>query len=75
LTADGAPTERYNEFRSATSGDKALATGLREGWAPIFLADEKANERSFTELKEMVKTVTGQGESTAVRMASTFKAE
>lgn len=74
LTADGTPTDRYHEFRSEQKGPLALATGLREGWSEIFLADTKANEKSSSELKGTFKTVTGKGESVAEKMATTFKA-
>jgi len=73
LNADGTPLPRYNEFKSATTGGKALAQGLREGWAPVFLADQAAHTRSTSELKETFKTVTGQGEAVAAKLASTFK--
>lgn len=74
LNADGTPQPRYNEFKSVTTGGRALAQGLREGWAPIFLADQQAHTRSPSELKEIFKTVTGQGDAVAAKMASTFKA-
>lgn len=74
LSSDGTPQPRYNEFKSATAGGKALAAGLREGWAPVFLADQQAHTRSVSELKETFKTVTGHGESVAAKMAATFKA-
>jgi hypothetical protein len=74
LNPDGTPLPRYNEFKSATTGGRALAQGLREGWAPIFLADQSAHTRTATELKETFKTVTGQGDAVARKMASTFKA-
>lgn len=74
LNPDGTPLARYNEFKSSTSGGSALAQGLREGWAPIFLADQLAHTRSVGELKEVFKTVTGQGDAVAKKMASTFKA-
>jgi hypothetical protein len=74
LNADGTPLPRYNEFKSATTGGKALAQGLREGWAPIFLADQSAHARSASELKETFKTVTGQGDAVAAKLATTFKA-
>jgi Family of unknown function (DUF5343) len=73
LNADGTPVPRYNEFKSATTGGRALAQGLREGWAPIFLADQSAYTRTPGELKEIFKTVTGQGDAVATKMASTFK--
>lgn len=51
-----------------------MAEGLREGWAPIFLADQAAHERSASELTDVFKTVTGQSEAVAKKMATTFKA-
>jgi hypothetical protein len=74
LSADGTPLPRYNDFKSSTTGGKALAAGLREGWAPLFLADQKAHDRSSSELTEIFKTVTGQSDAVAKKMAATFKA-
>jgi hypothetical protein len=74
LTADSTPTPRYNEFKSSSTGGQALAQGLREGWAPIFLADQRANERTTAQLVDLFKSVTGQGDSVTQKMASTFKA-
>jgi hypothetical protein len=73
LSADGTPTQRYNEFKGTESG-KALAVGLREGWAELFLADQKVNEKSVSQIQAIAKTLTGAGDSTSQKMASTFKA-
>jgi hypothetical protein len=74
LTPDGVPTARYNEFRQGPTSARALAAGLREGWAPIFLADQQAYTRTAGQLKEIFKSVTGKAESVAEKMATTFKA-
>jgi len=74
LTADGTPTERYNDFRNAARSRSAMGAGLREGWADIFLADESAGERSSNELIELFKNVTGKGEAVSQKLATTFKA-
>jgi hypothetical protein len=74
LSPDSVPTPRYNEFRQASTSGRAMALGLREGWAPIFLADQEAHTRTATQLKEIFKNVTGKAESVAEKMASTFKA-
>jgi hypothetical protein len=74
LTADGVPTARYNEFRQSSTSGRAMATGLREGWAPIFLADQQAHTKTSTQLKEIFKNVTGKAEAVAEKMATTFKA-
>jgi Family of unknown function (DUF5343) len=73
LSPDAVPTPRYNEFREASKSGRALAVGLREGWSDVFLSDQRAFERSSSELKELFKNVTGKGESAAEKMAATFK--
>lgn len=74
LSGDSRPTQRYNEFRSEETAGRAMAEGLREGWADIFLSDNEAHTRSPTELKEIFKNVTGKSESVATKMATTFHA-
>lgn len=74
LGADGTPTARYNEYRDESRSGRAIATGLREGWADIFLSDQKAHERSSSELVELFKSVSGANEGVAQKMATTFKA-
>jgi hypothetical protein len=73
LTPDSVPTPRYNEFRDGTRSGRAIADGLREGWAEVFLSDQRAYERPASELKELFKNVTGKGESAAEKMATTFR--
>jgi hypothetical protein len=73
LTADGIPTDRYNEFRDASKSGAAMTTGLREGWSEIFLADQRAHEKTTSQLTELFKTVAGKGEAVAKKMATTFK--
>ena len=51
-----------------------MAAGLKEGWAEVFLSDERAHERTSTQLTELFKNVTGKGEAVAIKMATTFKA-
>lgn len=74
LTSDGTPTSRYNDYRSSLEGGRAIADGLREAYPGVFLADTGAHERSTTELTEIFKRVSGKGEASALKMASTFKA-
>jgi hypothetical protein len=74
LNAGSEPTARYNEFRHASTSGRAIAAGLREGWATIFLADQEAHTRTQSQLKETFKNVTGKAEAVAEKMASTFRA-
>lgn len=73
LTADGTPTQRYNDYRGDQPG-RALAIGLREGWPDFFLADERIYERTNSQIQGTAKSLTGAGDSVAKKMASTFKA-
>ena len=73
VTPDGTPTARYNEFRDDSRSGQAMATGLREGWADIFLSNQRAYELTTTQLTELFKSVTGAGEAVAQKMATTFK--
>lgn len=73
LTEDGTPTDRYNQFRGSNSS-AVLAEAIQEGWPEIFLADQKAYEKTVEQLKETFKSVTGKADSVAYKMAATFKA-
>ena len=73
LAPDSSPTDRYNEFRDGTRSGAVLATGMREGWADIFLSDQRAYERSSAQLIELFKGVAGVGDAVAQKMATTFK--
>lgn len=74
IDESGVPTELYHQFRSSGQTSPALAQGLRDGWAGIFLADEKVYEKTHTEVKPIFKTVSGKSEDVAYKMASTFLA-
>jgi len=74
ITGDSTPTQRYNDFRSRTTGGLVLAQGLREGWSDVFLADQRAQDKSAGQLADLFKSVTGAGDASAKKMAQTFKA-
>lgn len=74
LSQDGVPTQRYNEYKSASLGGRVLAQGLREGWNDLFLANQRVHELSTSEIADICKSVTGSGDSAAKKMASTFLA-
>lgn len=70
---DGTPTPRYNDYRGP-AGKRALAAGLREGWAPLFMSDEGIQAKNGQDLLGVVKNTTGVGDAVAQKIASTFKA-
>jgi hypothetical protein len=73
ISDDGTPTDRYNQFRG-TQSKAVLAAAIRDGYSEVFLADQKADQKTFAELKEMFKSLTGKAEDVSKKMASTFKA-
>jgi hypothetical protein len=73
ISADSTPTQRYNDYKGAQAG-RALALGLRDGWAELFLADQKVFERTVSQVQAIVKSATGAGDAVAMKTASTFKA-
>lgn len=73
LDADGRPTARYNDFRNEHKSGAAMAAGLREGWADVFLADEKLYEKKASDMTPIFKSVTGKGDSAAEKMGQTFR--
>lgn len=73
LSSDGVPIERYNAYRDASRSGQTLADGLRDGWSGIFLVDQGANQRPAARLTELFKSVSGKGDSSAKKMATTFK--
>ena len=74
LTADGIPAERYHRYRDERRSGQALAEGLREGWSDLFLVDQQAHARTNAELTGLFKSVSGKGDASATKMATTFKA-
>jgi hypothetical protein len=74
LDASSVPTDHYNRYKVPAASRLVLADGLRTGWAPIFLAESSAQDLPATELTGVFQRVTGQSESVAKKMASTFRA-
>lgn len=73
VDTDSKPTARYNDFRNEHKSGASMAAGLREGWADVFLADEKLYEKKASDLIPIFKSVTGKGDSVAEKMAQTFR--
>lgn len=71
ISPGGEPTQRYNDFKGHDGG-RALAAGLREGWAPLFMADQEIYKKQIADIQKRVVTITGANENLANRVASTF---
>jgi len=74
LDSEGTPTERYHQYRRPDRSGQILAEGLRDGWKEACLVDTRLNERSQGQLVGIFSSVTGKGEASAQKIASTFKA-
>jgi uncharacterized protein DUF5343 len=74
LDSTGRPTETYGLLKNKSVAKAAIADGLRNVYAPLFEANEKANELSPEDLKGLIAQITG-GEKNVVRqIAYTFTA-
>jgi hypothetical protein len=73
LDASGRPQAAYRDFVDHTKTKIVLAERLRAAFDDLYIANKKAHEQSADELKGWFKSKTGQGESVATKMATTFK--
>ena len=73
LDSNGIPTENYKQYKNPANSKKILAQQLKDAYHDIFLVNENANELSVEELKGIFATVSGKGDSVALKMAQTFK--
>jgi hypothetical protein len=74
LDATGRPTETYGLLKNKNVKRAAIADGLRKVYAPLFEANEKANELKLEELKGLIAQVTGSEQNTVKQIAYTFNA-
>jgi uncharacterized protein DUF5343 len=72
LDQSGAPTELYKKARDQTNGPKVLAQALRDAYSDLFLANEKANQLSQSELRNIIASKTNKAERVVQAMAATF---
>jgi hypothetical protein len=74
LDASGRPTEAYGLLKNKDVAGAAIADGVRKAYAPLFEANEKANELNTEQLKNLVSQVTGADVNGARQVAYTFNA-
>lgn len=74
LDPSGRPTGRYSLLKNRDIAGAAIADGLRKAYAPLFDANERANELSTDQLKGLVAQVTGTDVKGAQAIAYTFNA-
>jgi Family of unknown function (DUF5343) len=74
LDATGRPTDAYGLLKNKKLAKVAIADGLRKVYAPLFEANEKANELPLEELKGLIAQVTGSEKNIVGNIAYTFNA-
>ena len=73
LDQNGIPTDVYRAYKNTNNSETILGQKLKETYKEIFLADEKAQDLGVEKLKGIFASVTGKGDSVALKMAQTFK--
>ena len=74
LDPTGRPTETYGLLKNKSVAKAAIADGIRKVYAPLFEANEKANELSPEELKGLIAQITGGDKTIVGQIAYTFNA-
>ena len=74
LDQSGTPTPKYSLLKNNDERRGAIADGIRQAYAPLFNANESAQDLSGEKLKGLISQVTGTDADMAARIASTFSA-
>lgn len=74
LESSGKPTKEYSLLKNDKTAGDVIAAAVRAAYAPLFAADEKANELQGEALKGLVAQVAGTEDGTTQKIAGTFRA-
>jgi Family of unknown function (DUF5343) len=74
LDSANRPTPTYDLLKNSSSAKGAIAAGVRAAYAPLFKANEKANDLAPEALKGLVSQVTGADKDMVSRIAATIQA-
>jgi hypothetical protein len=72
LDPTGRPTETYGLLKNKGVAKAAIADGVRKVYAPLFEANEKANELNAEDLKGLIAQITGGEKNVVKQIAYTF---
>ena len=72
LDSSGKPTAEYSRLKNKDQAKKALAAGIRKGYAALYAANESAHELPPDQLKGLVAQVSGTEEAMTKIIAMTF---
>jgi hypothetical protein len=74
LDQSGKPTELYRMYKDPAVAGRAVAQGLRAGYADLFAIDTEAYKKNTQELAGMFSRLSDKGESVTAKMGLTFHA-
>ncbi len=74
LDAANTPTSYYDLLKNKMAAKIAIAEGIRKAYAPLFKANENANELNADQLKGLISQVSGAEAERVERIANTFNA-
>jgi len=74
LDQSNSPTSAYPLLKAKDKSSVAIASGIKNAYAPMFAADEAANELTGEKLKSLVAQVAGTDDVMTARIANTFSA-
>lgn len=74
LSADGAPTNRYHEYRSTAQSKRIMAEAIREAYGDLFTIKAKPTNSDRELIEGKFKSVHNASPNSAKLMASTFYA-
>lgn len=72
LTADGAPTKRYLDYRDKSKSAAVLGDALREAYEDLFHVNEHPSEKDRAAIEGRFKSVHNATDAIAARQAATF---
>lgn len=72
LSADGAPTGRYHDYRDSSQSKKIMGDAIREAYGDLFLIRAQPTESDRAIIEGKFKSAHNVADNTAKRMASTF---
>jgi hypothetical protein len=74
LTSEGAPTQRYHEYRNASRSKKIMADALREAYSELFHVNEKPTRADKSAIEGIFKSTHNVTDRVAEAQATTFYA-
>jgi uncharacterized protein DUF5343 len=74
LSADGKPTQRYNDYRDHSRSKQVMAHALRDAYGDLFLIKERPSTSDRTAITGKFKSFHNASDNVAELMAKTFLA-